>query len=84
MKLKSNVAISDSGYIFNPTSGESFTVNPIGIEMLNLVKAEKPFEEIEQIILNKYNTDADTLEKDYQDFIGLLKQYQLIETGNEE
>ena len=41
MKIKKNVAISESGYIFNPSTGDSFTVNPIGIEIFNMIKAGK-------------------------------------------
>lgn len=82
MKIKKNVAISESGYIFNPSTGESFSVNPTGIEIFNLLKSEKSFDEISGIFLKKYNTEKDTFEKDYNDFIGVLKQYLLIEGEN--
>ena len=38
MKIKKNIAISDSGFIFNPDTGESFTANPIGLEILSMLK----------------------------------------------
>lgn len=41
MQIKSNVAISDSGFLFNPSSGESYTVNPIGIEIIDFLKQGK-------------------------------------------
>lgn len=82
MNIKKNIAISESGYIFNPTTGESFSVNPIGIEIFNLLKDGDSYEEISKTILAKYNTDEDTVEKDYNDFIGLLKQHLLIENDN--
>ena len=72
MNIKKNIAISESGYIFNPTTGESFSVNPIGIEIFKLLKDGDSYEEISKTILAKYNTDEDTVEKDYNDFIGLL------------
>jgi len=83
MKIKNNIAISESGFIFNPSTGESFSVNPTGVEIFNLIKEGKKIEEIEQLILEKYNTDKDTFEKDYHDFIGFLKQYLLIDTHDE-
>ncbi len=83
MKIKKNVAISESGYIFNPATGDSFTVNSIGIEIFNLIKAEKAYEEISKTILTKYNTDEATFEKDYNDFIGMLNLHLLIDNGNE-
>lgn len=82
MKIKKNVAISESGYIFNPSTGESYTVNPIGIEIFNLLKENRKYEEICKTILAKYNTDEDTFEKDYNDFVGILQQNQLIENDN--
>jgi len=82
MKIKSNVAVSESGYVFNPSTGESYSINPIGIEIFNMIKEEKTFKEISVEILNRYNAEADTFEKDYQDFITFLKQYQLIENGD--
>ena len=83
MKIKKNVAISESGYVFNPSTGDSFTVNSIGIEIFNLVKKEKTFEEISKTILSKYNIDEATFEKDYNDFIGLMNLHLLIDNGNE-
>jgi hypothetical protein len=82
MKIKSNVAVSESGFVFNPSTGESYSINPIGIEIFNMIKESKTFEEISKEILAAYNTELDTFEKDYQDFVGFLKQYQLIENGD--
>ena len=84
MKIKKNIAISESGYVFNPSSGESFTVNPIGIELVNMIRDEKSYEEISRTMIAKYNTDNDTFEKDFQDFIGLLKSYQLMENEDKQ
>lgn len=78
MKLKENIAISDSGYLFNPSTGESFIVNPLGMEVLQQVKKGKSFEEISKEILSHYSVDTISFEKDYQDFIHQLRQYLLI------
>ena len=80
MKLKKNVAISEAGLLFNPVTGESFSVNPIGIEILNLLREEKNGSQIHAIILEKYSTDKATFEKDYNDFIGVLSHNNLLET----
>lgn len=83
MKLKKNVAVSESGLLFNPVTGESYSVNPIGIEILNLIRDEKNEAEIAEVILQKYTTDKATLEKDYQDFIGILRHNNLVEHHEE-
>ncbi len=83
MKLKKNVAVSESGLLFNPVTGESFSVNPIGIEILALIREEKTEAQIGEVILAKYNTDLTTFEKDYQDFIGILSHNHLLESHEE-
>jgi hypothetical protein len=83
MKIKKDIAISDSGFVFNPLSGESFSVNPIGIELFNLIKQEKTYEEIRDLMLEKYDTDEATFEKDYQDFLAIMEQNNMFETEDE-
>ena len=83
MKIKKNVAISDSGFIFNPDTGESFSANPIGLEMLEMLRDGMEYEEIRKNVLDKYKSDKDTVEKDYHDFITMLKQYNLIDNDGQ-
>ena len=84
MNIKDNIAVSDSGFVFNPNTGESFTLNPLGSELFNLIKTGKEYEEIRDDILSRYDIDEVTVERDYHDFAGLLKQFQLIETDRDE
>lgn len=84
MKIKQNIAISESGWLFNPDTGESFSVNPIGIEFINLMKEGKSMEEITQIMTEKYNVEEPTLEKDLYDFKGMLRSQGLTEKENDE
>lgn len=77
MKIKKNVAISESGFIFNPTSGDSFSTNPIGLEIIRMLKDEKSKDEIRKYILSKYMTDDSTFEKDYYDFVMMLQTNQV-------
>lgn len=77
MKIKKNVAISESGFIFNPTTGDSFSTNPIGLEIIRMLKEEKSKDEIRKTILGKYVTDESTFEKDYYDFVMMLVNNQV-------
>jgi len=83
MKLQKNVAVSEAGLLFNPVTGESYSLNPIGVEILNLIREDKNLESISKIILGKYETDKATFEKDYHDFIGILEHYNLLESHEE-
>lgn len=73
MNINKNIAISDSGFLFNPSTGDSFSANPIGKEIIILIKEDKKFDEIVQHIGSKYAVDQDTLEKDLADFLYILK-----------
>lgn len=80
MKIKKNLAVSDTGFIFDPTSGDSYSLNPIGAEIVNMLKENKSEQEIEKYILGKYDVDKSTYEKAYMDFVNMIKQYQLAES----
>lgn len=79
MKIKENIAISDSGFVFDPSTGESFTFNPSGLEIFLLLKEEKSLKEIIEIITDKYDIEEESFERFYYDFLSMLKQYQLID-----
>ncbi len=82
MNIKSDIALSDSGFVFNPASGESYTVNPIGVEIIQFLKDGKSIQEVCELILENYNTDLTTIDKDLNDFVVMLKQYSLIDSND--
>ncbi len=79
MQIKRNIAVSASGLIFNPDTGESFTVNPMGAEIINQLKEGRKQDEIVTETVEKYFVEKNTFEKDFEDFIGLLRNYLLVE-----
>lgn len=79
MKIKKNIAVSASGLIFNPDTGESFTVNPVGAEIINCLKDGETQEAIEMKILAKYGVEKSSFDKDFEDFTALLQSHSLIE-----
>lgn len=79
MKLKKNIAISESGFVFDPGSGESFTLNEQAAEIIRLMNEDKTDEEISELITGEYDIDKAGFEQYYYDFLGMLKQYNLLE-----
>ncbi|UPT68734.1 MAG: PqqD family protein [Sphingobacteriales bacterium JAD_PAG50586_3] len=79
MKLNKNLAVSETGFIFNPTSGDSFTANEIGTEIINLMKESKSIADIKTALLDKYDVEGNQLEKDVDDFMVLLRDNNLIQ-----
>jgi hypothetical protein len=79
MKLKKNIATSESGLIFNPATGDSFSVNKTGIEILSKLKNNMTVEEIVEYVASFYNAEKTQIIKDMDDFISLLHDYNLLE-----
>jgi len=73
-----NIAISDSGFIFLPSTGETFTLNEIGKEIFKLLQVRKSIDEISSKILDEYEIDPLTLERDIEDFVLRLKSLNLV------
>ncbi len=84
MKIKKNIALSDSGFVFDPATGDSFTTNPIGLEIIKMLKDGKNSQEIKTTILKKYLTDEATFEKDNYDFLNMLAKHRLTEDHEKE
>ncbi|MFM2286207.1 MAG: hypothetical protein RLZZ543_1704 [Bacteroidota bacterium] len=79
IQIKSNIALSDNGFVFNPASGDSFSVNPMGVEIIKHIKAEKSASEIVALLSEQFDADAITIEKDLYDFKQLLLRHQLAD-----
>lgn len=78
MYINKNIAISESGFIFNPSTGDSFSTNHLGQDIIRLLQSEKPMDEVIQSVQEKFSVDKQTLEKDLGDFLYMLKTYQII------
>jgi hypothetical protein len=79
MNIKRNVAISENGFIFDSANGNSYSINPIGIEIVDMLKQNLSIKEMIVRITDKYDAEELSLEKDLIEFISQLKQYQVIE-----
>ncbi len=76
-RLKS-LAISDTGFIFDPVTGSAFSSNAVGIEIINCLKAGMESEQIIESLLDSYDVSQEVLESDVTDFIRSLRDAYLI------
>ena len=79
MKLKKNVATSEAGFVFNPGTGDSFSVNQTGSEIISLFKENRTTEEVISLISAKFDVEQNQIEKDLDDFVSQLYIYNLLE-----
>ncbi len=77
-QIPSNLAISENGFIFFPTTGETFTLNPIGNEILTKMKSGIDYDSIVEAVVVEYDVDRGSFERDFNDFLNQLKNFKLI------
>jgi len=84
MKIKENIAVSESGFLFDPNSGESFSLNSSGKEILKLLSEGNLLDDIEKSIMEKYDIDTATFNRYMDDFAHTLRRFNIIEFDEDE
>jgi PqqD family protein of HPr-rel-A system len=78
MKKLKTLAVSDTGFIFDPATGSSYTLNETAARMFQLLKEGRNEEELLHSLMAEYEVDLKTLEFDFFDFINQLKYLGLV------
>lgn len=76
--IKKNIATNEFGFVFNPATGDSYSSNPVAADIIQLMKDGRSLNEIKKTLLDKYEVDKMTIEKDVDDFVGILKENNLL------
>lgn len=79
MNKLDTLALNDSGFAFDPMSGESFTLNETAIEIIKAIKDGKSERDIAQYLSEEYEIDSLDSFTDVLDFIKQLKNLGLVE-----
>lgn len=76
-----DLAVSDSGFVFDPRSGTTYTVNKSGVVLLRgIVRGLNRLELMEELKADFAVGDAD-LHRDIDEFIQLLRENGLVPQG---
>lgn len=78
VKLKKNIALSESGFIFDPSTGDSFSVNGTGLKILEYLKSGRTESEIVTALAEYSDADVQLIREDLDDFINHLKQLKMV------
>lgn len=84
MRLRENIAVSESGFLFDPNSGDSFSVNASGRVILKLLAKGMTLQEIETSVQSDFDVDEKTFNRYMDDFLHTLRRLNLIEPGTDE
>jgi hypothetical protein len=74
-----NVAISDTGVLFNMITGESFEMNQIGMLIIEKIRKNYSKEQIKEVLLSEFDIDRETMERNLEEFLHSLIRHQMVE-----
>ncbi|MBE2281585.1 MAG: HPr-rel-A system PqqD family peptide chaperone [Ignavibacteriaceae bacterium] len=76
--IPQNVAVSDSGFLFLASTGETFNLNEQGTLIYKMLQNGLNNEEIVNQITAEYEISSDLFQKDLDDFLHSLKTFGLV------
>jgi len=79
VKIKKDIAVSETGFLFDPNTGESFNLNKTGQFIFKQLAESKSQDEIIKIVMDKYDIETHTLNRYLDEFLMMLRQFNLIE-----
>ena len=69
------LAISESGFVFDPVSGHNFTVNETGLSILRLLQKGTDVEPLLSQLSEEYEAPQRDIERDVLEFAGVLRDF---------
>ncbi|MCA9667111.1 MAG: HPr-rel-A system PqqD family peptide chaperone [Myxococcales bacterium] len=75
------LAVSDSGFLFDPASGATFSVNPSGRVILAELKRGADRTEIIAALAERFDIGEHDLHRDVDGFVHLLRTHALLPEG---
>ena len=74
--------LKDSGFIFDPANGDSFTLNEVGSIIFNCIREGLTGDEIFNKLSAEFELEKVAFDRYFLDFTIALKQYNLLENGD--
>jgi hypothetical protein len=69
------LALSDSGFLFDPRSGHSYSLNPTAVEALEMLRMGLSLNQVADELSKNYTTDAEQAESCLESFVHQLGRY---------
>ncbi|MEK7286411.1 MAG: PqqD family protein [Nitrospirota bacterium] len=66
--ILSRLALNESGFVFDPVTGKSFTINETGMALLGLMRQKDNLKDILKAVVADYQVDAREAERDILEF----------------
>ncbi len=72
-----HLALNDQGFVFDPTTGDSYVVNPVGLLILEQLRAGESDRAVVAVIEERFGVAPEEARRAADDFIGRLKSFGL-------
>ena len=74
-----DLAVSDAGFVFDPTTGHTYNINPTALFVLNALKAGAAPEAIVTNLQESYDVELESdVARDVDDFVSRLRENGLV------
>lgn len=73
-EVLNRLAVSESGFVFDPASGHHFTVNETGLVLLRLLQKQQRLDQVLDSLRETYDAEAREIERDTLEFISTLRE----------
>ncbi|NOZ03276.1 MAG: PqqD family protein [FCB group bacterium] len=77
--FKSELTLSESGFLFDHATGLTYTLNPTGQFIFRQMQKGVEGPEILTRLQEEFEVDETTARKDLDDFVRQLKEFELID-----
>ena len=74
LEVLNRLAVSESGFVFDPSSGHNFTVNTTGLAVLRLLLKFQNLDQILQQLQADYDAEPRDIERDVVEFVSALRE----------
>ena len=75
-----NLAISESGFVFDPHSGATFTLNAVGLVVLTALRDGLSLESLVTRLGERFERPSPEARDDVMDFVQMLRQHGLVQS----
>ena len=80
-KRLGDLALSDTGFAFDPHTGATFTINATGICVLHAMKEGLAPGAVTERLRARFEVDGADVGRDVDDFVALLRQHGIVDAA---
>ncbi len=75
----SNLAISDTGFVFDPLSGATFSLNAVGLAVLLALRDGLSLDSVVVRLRERFERPSPEAREDVLDFVQMLRQHGIVQ-----